>query len=55
MYLSDSEDEVELIIKFSSKKVTIDESKNQIFIFNEEAPPIAPPHTSKYVFSFRRI
>jgi len=51
MYLSDSEEETELIIKFSSKKVTFDESKNQIFIFNEEAPPTP----TKYVFPFRRM
>ncbi|MFM2010997.1 MAG: hypothetical protein RLZZ479_1388 [Bacteroidota bacterium] len=49
MYLEDSEDD-EIIIKFSSKKVTIDESKNTIHIFNEEAPPKSP----KYVLPFQR-
>ena len=51
MYLEDSEDEeTQLIIKFSSKKVTFDESKNVIHIFSEEAPPKA----NKYVSLFRR-
>lgn len=50
MYLADSEDEEELIVKFSDKKVTIDESKNQIYIFNDQEPP----HKPKYVNPFRR-
>lgn len=52
MYLADSEEEIELVVKFSNKKVTIDESKNQVFIFNEEAPPNSPP---KYVLPSLRI
>lgn len=50
MYLSDSEEEIELIIKFSTKKVTFDESKNKVFIFNELAPPKLP----KYNFLFQQ-
>jgi hypothetical protein len=51
MHLADSEDdEPVLIIKFSNKKVTIDESKNKVYIFNEEDPP----KQSKYAFLFRR-
>jgi hypothetical protein len=38
MYLSDSDEEEEIIVKFSDKKVTFDESKNKTIIFNAEEP-----------------
>lgn len=48
MYLSDSEDEkICLIIKFSNKKVTFNEKKNRVIIFNAEEPP-----RSKYGLAF---
>lgn len=51
MYFADSEEEEEkLIIKFSAKKVTINESKNRIYIFNETDPP----KPAKYLRFFQR-
>jgi hypothetical protein len=43
MYLEDSEEEIELIVKFiKSKKVTFDESKNQVYWVNDESYLLKP-------------
>jgi hypothetical protein len=48
MYLADSDEEIELVVKFSNKKVTFNEKKNQIIIFNEEDPV----HQSRHFWPF---